>query len=113
VAKRTWTLDSRDFSTDDEFRQAVVTELAAFENIGHRIGLALIASPIRERTGRDFVTTGWAFHTETVPTARETRAPEPQAEVIPLDSKGRPDPLLSELGTAEEVAIPAVEGASF
>ena len=99
MAKRTWTLDSRDFSTDDEFRNAVAAELAAFENIGHRIGLALIASPIRERVGRNFLTAGWAFRTETVPTAREA---QPGAEVIPLP-----------VDEIEEPATPATEGASF
>jgi hypothetical protein len=103
VAKRTWTIDSNDFSTDEEFRQAVVTELAAFENIGHRIGLALIASPIRERTGRDFVTTGWAFHTETVPTARETPAPP---KLVPVEES-------DEELIVEAPAVPAAEGASF
>jgi len=98
LAKRTWTLDSRDYSSEDEFRNAVAQELGAFEHIGQRIGLALIASPIRERINGDFVTTGWAFRTETVPTVREA----PAAEVIQLPVE-----------ESEEPAIPAAEGASF
>ena len=103
MAKRTWTIDSRDYGTDDEFRAAVVNELAAFENIGHRIGLALISSPIRERVGSSFTTVGWAFRTETVPAARETAqvVPLPGPPLIPLE----PEP-------AEEPAETA-EGASF
>jgi len=71
MAKRTWTLDSRDFATEEEFRAAVQTELAQFEHVGHRIGLAVTAAPIRERIGREFETVGWAFRTDTVPVARE------------------------------------------
>lgn len=78
MAKRDWAIMSNDYATEDEFRSAVVNELAALENIGHRLGFAVSAVPIRERLSRSFVTTGWAFRTDTVP-AVQKQEPAPEA----------------------------------
>lgn len=91
MAKRNWTIDSRDYETDSGFRQAVVDELASLENMGHRLGFAFVVAPIRARVNGNFVTVGWSFRSETVPTLREAEAPvEPTAEVIdlPVDEPG-------------------------
>lgn len=101
MAKRTWTIYSNDYGHEDEFRAAVVNELAAFENIGHRIGLALTSAPIRERVGSSFHTVGWAFRTDTVPTARETPAP---ANVVPLPVEPEPEPEVAAEAPAEGAA---------
>lgn len=89
MAKRNWTIDSRDYETDSGFRQAVVDELASLENMGHRLGLGFVVAPIRARVNASFVTVGWSFRSELVPAlqepARAEEAPlESEADVIPL-----------------------------
>lgn len=79
IKLRSWALDTADYETEGQFRDAVANELAAFEHIGERFGIALIATPVKQRVGEEFVTLGWTFHTATVPTVREvTATPDPE-----------------------------------
>jgi hypothetical protein len=89
VAKRDWFIDARDYQTDEEFRHAVAAELASFELIGHRIGLALTAAPVRMKIDNSVLTVGWQFQTNAVPLVRQGEAPvappvveEPEAEPV-------------------------------
>lgn len=73
ISMREWSISLRDYETEDDFRQAVQQELASFEHIGERLGIGIVAAPIRTRSrdGGEWFTAGWAFKTATVPAARE------------------------------------------
>jgi hypothetical protein len=74
ISLREWSISLSDYETEDDFRQAVAQELAGFEHIGERLGVGLVAAPIRTRShnGGEWFTAGWVFKTATVPAARET-----------------------------------------
>lgn len=86
IAHREWRIDRDDFHDSlgrvDEaaFRAAVQNELALAEHICERLGVALVAAPIRTRDLNDgaWLTVGWVFKTATVPGAT-TPASETQA----------------------------------
>lgn len=83
MAKRNWIIDADDYESEEHFREAVAAELASFELIGHRIGLALTAGPIREKVGQTVVTRGWVFETAAVPLAGQPRPVQrPQPEPV-------------------------------
>jgi hypothetical protein len=71
IALRKWRISRSDYEDDYQFREAVQGELASFEHIGERLGVALVAAPIRERAvlGGEWFTSAWAFQTATVPAA--------------------------------------------
>jgi hypothetical protein len=81
ISHREWRI-YRDDHTDDlgrvdeqGFRAAIQAELAMCENLGERLGVAIVAAPIRTRLngGGSWFTVGWVFKTATVPAAREGR----------------------------------------
>ena len=86
IKLRNWSLDADDYEHEDAFRAAVELELARFEHIGERFGVALVATPVKKqvvdrRTGRAFyMTRGWMFQTATVPAVREQVEPEPESD---------------------------------
>jgi hypothetical protein len=49
IALRKWSLSASDYENEAEFRAAVQNELASFEHIGERLGIGVIAAPIRTR----------------------------------------------------------------
>lgn len=73
ISLREWTLSLSDYETEQDFRLAVAQELASFEHIGERLGVGLVAVPVRTRHVPDggWFTVGWVFRTATVPAARE------------------------------------------
>jgi hypothetical protein len=72
IALREWSISRDEYHSDNEFREAVAGELASFEHIGERLGIALIAAPIRTQAqdGGTWFTAAWGFKTATVPAAR-------------------------------------------
>lgn len=98
IKLRNWDLDVRDYETVEDFRIAVANELAAFEHIGERFGIALVAAPAKQRVGDRYVTVGWTFNTATVPAARAVEEPEPEplpelseeevAEILNTEAEG-------------------------
>lgn len=81
IAHREWSIRRDDYHDEhgriDEraFRDAVQTELALAEHIGERLGVAIVASPVRTRlAGGSWFTVGWVFKTATVPATRERDA---------------------------------------
>lgn len=104
IKLRNWSLDARDFETDDQFRAAVELELARFEHIGERFGIALVAAPIKHQVGGDYVTVGWSFQTATVPAVREQPV-EPEDDVVSVSIKPMPDEVVE---SVEEAAASVV-----
>lgn len=97
IALREWSLSLSDYETEEDFRQAVAGELASFEHIGERLGIGVVALPVRTRTASGaWYTAGWVFKTATVPAARE-QASEIEALEEALDAEPAlvedPDPL--------------------
>lgn len=83
IALRRWSIDLRDYETEEEFRQAIASELASFEHIGERLGIGLVAAPIRRQMdGGGWFTAGWMFETATVPGVRD---PDPEDELLDLE----------------------------
>jgi hypothetical protein len=79
ISLRKWSISASDYASEQEFRIAIANELASFEHIGERLGIGVIAAPIRTReSGQEWFTAGWVFQTATVPAARE-RATEVEA----------------------------------
>lgn len=98
AAQKDWVISRDEFETDDEFRGAVVSELASLENIGYRTGGVIIATPIRQRVADEFrrfeqlaeyETVAWVFQQRFMPAAKRREAPpaepvfEPVAEEEP------------------------------
>jgi hypothetical protein len=87
---RDWALMADDYETDDEFRKAIVEELAGLENMGHRIGGAFVATPLRLKQpathglqglpDEEYRVIGWHFKQVFMPAVR---VPEPQEESEP------------------------------
>lgn len=82
-----WTIDIRDYETEEAFRAAVAEELARFEHIGYRQGFGIVAAPIRQRIDGSIHTLGWQFRAERIPLVRDEAeeaggtlpdAPEPE-----------------------------------
>lgn len=80
IALREWSLSASDYETEQEFRYAVKEELAAFEHTGERLGIGIVAAPIRTRVGPNgsWFTAAWIFKTATIPAAR----PEQEIEQL-------------------------------
>lgn len=79
MAKREWIIKNDDrYETEEDFRNAVVSELAAFENIGHRTGMCLVVSPARKRNQKtgEIETLAWIFESATVPLLTGEQQPE-------------------------------------
>lgn len=88
IGLREWSISAEDFPSEDEFRQAIASELASFEHIGHRLGVGVVAVPVRRRVGQDWDTAAWVFRPATVPAAREGEpdlAVVTDAETVPVD----------------------------
>jgi hypothetical protein len=91
IALRKWSLSASDYENEAEFRAAVQNELASFEHIGERLGIGVIAAPIRTRAlpEGEWFTAGWVFQTATVPAAREAseiEALEDALQTVPDDA---------------------------
>ena len=95
IKLRDWTLWDTDYPDDSALRAAVQDELAAFEHIGERLGIGIVAVPLRERfeDGKGSVhvkTRGWQFRTCTVPLLGQAQpAPEP----VDVEGEGEPEEL--------------------
>lgn len=93
AAQKDWVISRDEFETDDEFRGAVVNELASLENIGYRTGGVIIATPIRQRVPdemrrfeqlAEYETVAWVFQQRFMPAAKRREAPaEPEFEQAP------------------------------
>lgn len=91
IAHREWRIDRSDYDGEAAFREAVQAELAMCENIGERLGVAIVSAPIRTRLngGNEWFTAAWVFRTATVPGASESKpaAPdEPDSEPEPVEA---------------------------
>lgn len=94
ISHRDWSIDRADYETDDDFRQAVVTELAAIEHMGERLGITVIPSPVRERVGGSWHTLAWVFQTASVPAASVPASGAPtQTELAELAARDTFGPL--------------------
>jgi len=80
IALRKWSLALGDYETEDDFRQAVAAELAGFEHIGERMGVGLVAAPVRANQGGEWFTSAWVFQTATVPGIRDEEPDEEDME---------------------------------
>jgi hypothetical protein len=85
IALRKWALHLKDYETEDDFRQAVAAELAGFEHIGERLGVGVVAAPIRAREGGEWFTRAWVFQTATVPAAHIGEPEDEDVEDVDLD----------------------------
>lgn len=70
ISHREWQISREDYGDDQSFREAVQAELAMCENIGERLGVAIVASPVRTKQGQSWFTMGWRFQTASVPAWR-------------------------------------------
>jgi hypothetical protein len=102
---RQWVISHDDYESEDDFRQAVVSELAGLENLGHRTGGAYIATPIRQGAGQphidgvdEFEVVAWVFQQQFMPAAR---AVEP---VVADEADELPDLALVGAQDANDVA---------
>lgn len=95
IAHREWAIYRDDYRDDNgrvneqAFRAAVQFELSMAEHIGERLGVAIVAAPVRTRHMGDgpYFTTGWVFKTATVPSAREAQdadALEDDADLVEI-----------------------------
>ncbi len=108
IAHREWTIHLDEFTNDlgqtDEaaFREAVQAELAMCENFGERLGVAIVAAPIRTKLvgGNRWFTVGWVFKTATVPAARDN---EPQPEPL-VDDLFEDEPAPDDVALVEDAA---------
>lgn len=107
IKLRNWSLDARDYQTDDEFRAAVELELARFEHIGERFGIALVAAPVKQVIAGEYVTVGWTFQTATVPAARQPE-PDPVVEEELEQIVDEPAPITDEELRELDEAVAAV-----
>lgn len=83
IAHREWRIDRSDYDGEAAFREAVQAELAMCENIGERLGVAIVSAPIRTRLngGNEWFTAAWVFRTATVPGVSEAKAETPAEEL--------------------------------
>jgi hypothetical protein len=89
IAHREWQILREHYRDDQSFREAVQAELAMCENIGERLGVAIVAAPMRAKD-IDWYTAGWVFKTATVPSGRE---PDPVSEIEALEEAlAEPEP---------------------
>jgi hypothetical protein len=102
IAHRDWSIQRSDYQTDQDFNDAVQQELALGQHLMERLGVAIIAAPIRKRSpfGGGWFTEAVIFRTATVPAAREQAS-----EVEALEDALEDEPALVEdpdpLGVAE------------
>lgn len=117
MARRdTWTIERLDYELEEDFRAAVVDELARFEHIGYRQGFGIVAAPVRERLdGGGIVTHAWEFTSQRIPLINRDTAPEPVAAEPVEEDPG--EELAQDLGTSDgdpdfpsDFAEPAVVG---
>lgn len=88
---RQWVILESEYDCEEDFRDAVTTELARLENMGHRLGRGFVVTPLRQ--GREigdppvlvYDTVGWAFRETFMPAVRDAAqalaqpAQEPEA----------------------------------
>lgn len=73
---RQWVILETEYDCEEDFRDAVTTELARLENMGHRLGRGFVVTPLRQ--GREihgvtvYDTIGWAFRETFMPAVRDT-----------------------------------------
>lgn len=79
IKLRNWSLDARDYQTEDEFLAAVEMEAAKSVHLQERLGVAIVSTPIKQVVNGEYVTLGWHFATATVPAARQSE-PDPVVE---------------------------------
>jgi hypothetical protein len=92
IAHRKWRIDRDEFHDhegrvdEQAFRAAVQQELALAEHLCERLGVAIVAAPIRTRfPDGDFFTIGWAFETATIPAAHRAEADVEPDEIGALE----------------------------
>lgn len=82
--KRRWVLRADAYDSEAEFRDAVASELAGMEHIGHRLGGGFVSSPLRRAIEHDelteYVTVGWLFEHTFVPAVRAQPVAQPLSE---------------------------------
>lgn len=85
MAQKDWVISRDEFESEDEFRSAVVSELAGLENVGFRTGGVMIATPVRQVVPvevrrlpqvEEYETVAWVFQQRFMPAAKR-RDPEP------------------------------------
>lgn len=111
MAKRKWTIPNDErYDTEDAFRAAVAEELARHEHVGYRIGLAIVASPLRRRLpDGEIQTLGWVFRTETTPLLSDEQIARADEDVLPEPEQQPWEPeeeLSEEPVDAEPVTVP-------
>src|SRR4051812_42754826 len=104
IAHREWRLDRSDYRDEhgraDEasFRAAVQNELALAEHMCERLGVMIVAAPVRTRLLPDggWFTVAWAFKTATIPAVQETGEVEALEEALGAEPAlvEDPDPLV-------------------
>jgi hypothetical protein len=99
IAHRDWSIQRSDYQTDQDFNGALQQELALGQHLMERLGVAIIAAPIRKRSPfGGWFTEAVIFRTATVPAAHER-------EVEALEEALDAEPALVEepdaLGVAE------------
>jgi hypothetical protein len=101
IAHREWRLDRSDYRdehgrTDEtSFRAAVQNELALAEHMCERLGVMIVAAPVRTRVGDGWLTMAWAFKTATIPAVQETGEVEALEEALAEPALVEdPDPLV-------------------
>lgn len=72
IAHRDWALHRSDYSSDQEFTYAVQQEQQLNVHIMERLGVAIVAAPVRRRSdGGSWFTEAVVFKTATVPGVRD------------------------------------------
>lgn len=72
---RQWVILETEYDSEEDFRDAVTTELARLENMGHRLGRGFVVTPLRQ--GRQlgtvtvYDTIGWAFRETFMPAVKD------------------------------------------
>jgi hypothetical protein len=82
IAHREWRIHRDDYTDDRSFREAVQAEFAMCENIGERLGVAIVATPGREKIGDSWFTRGWLFRTATVPAMADQESAPGEVESL-------------------------------
>lgn len=94
---REWQISREEFAYEADFRQAVAEELARLENLGHRVGGAVIATPVRVKSDGqvirgidEYETVAWVFQHKFMPAARREDPPVAVSETPtePIEAPG-------------------------
>ena len=101
MAKRDWQIDTQDYETENDFRNAVQMELAGLENIGHRLGGAFVIAPVRvlleDEHGQPagVATLAWHIRHENAPAVKPRREQPREEPVLPEADAPAPEPVVA------------------